>query len=279
MGYIYKITNKINGKIYIGQTIKTVEERWEQHKKKAKQHPNRYLYDAMNRYGYDNFDIEIIEECPNEKLNEQEIYWIKQLHSFYLDKESIGYNMTIGGDGGNTWIINPHKELTSKKISEALKGHLVSKETREKLSKSKKGQHQIFIDKQELLLKIKNGESIDNLCNYYNASEWTIRHRCKEWFGMSYGQLRELPVKRKTYTWTEEGKNSHIKANKQRTGERNASYKSLPIRDFYNDIVSGMAADDLSKKYNISKPTLCKKCKEYFNKGLRELRKEKENVK
>ena len=51
MGYIYKITNSINGKLYIGQTRKTIEERFQVHIKNAQKHINRYLYDAMNKYG------------------------------------------------------------------------------------------------------------------------------------------------------------------------------------------------------------------------------------
>ena len=58
MGYIYKITNLINNKLYIGQTKKTIEERFKAHIKVARQHKNRYLYDAMNKYGYENFKIE-----------------------------------------------------------------------------------------------------------------------------------------------------------------------------------------------------------------------------
>ena len=49
MGYIYKITNSINGKLYIGQTRKTIEERFQAHLKNAQKHINRYLYDAMNK--------------------------------------------------------------------------------------------------------------------------------------------------------------------------------------------------------------------------------------
>ena len=58
MGYIYKIINLSNQKIYIGQTKKTIEERFQSHLKLAKNHVNRYLYDAMNKYGYNNFIIE-----------------------------------------------------------------------------------------------------------------------------------------------------------------------------------------------------------------------------
>ena len=89
MGYIYKITNQINQKIYIGLTRDSIENRWESHKKKASQYPNRYLYDAMNHYGYDNFTIEQIEECNDDILDEREIYWIAFFNS---TDPSIGYN-------------------------------------------------------------------------------------------------------------------------------------------------------------------------------------------
>lgn len=89
------------------------------HLKNAQNHINRYLYDAMNKYGYDNFVCSLIEECDDSLLDEREIYWIK----FYnTTNKSNGYNMTIGGGGGNTWANNPHKEETSKKISEHNKG-------------------------------------------------------------------------------------------------------------------------------------------------------------
>lgn len=68
----------------------------------------------MNKYGYDNFIPSLIEECDNSLLNEREIYWI---HYYNTTDKTIGYNMTIGGDGGDTWTNNPHKEITSKKIS------------------------------------------------------------------------------------------------------------------------------------------------------------------
>lgn len=95
MGAIYKITNKINGKIYVGQTSSTTEERWKGHKRawhSARQCP--VLYNAFDKYGIENFEIEEIEQCDNENLNEREIYWIKQYNSY-----EKGYNATVGGDG------------------------------------------------------------------------------------------------------------------------------------------------------------------------------------
>lgn len=97
MAIIYKITNKINGKNYIGKTNGLIEERWKKHLRSAREerNTNRPLYQAFHKYGTENFFIEKIEECPNEISNEREIYWI----SFYNTFHGEGYNVTLGGEG------------------------------------------------------------------------------------------------------------------------------------------------------------------------------------
>jgi hypothetical protein len=94
MGYIYKIQNLINGNVYIGQTVKPVEKRFQQHR-------NNYdkpyfsqltLYKAFKKYGLDSFSFETLEKVDNEKLDEREKYWID-----YYDSYKNGYNMTLGG--------------------------------------------------------------------------------------------------------------------------------------------------------------------------------------
>ena len=96
MPYIYKIENKLNGKIYIGKTLKTVQERWKEHCHDFKRErcEKRPLYSAMNKYGIENFFIEEIEQCEANILSEREKYWIEYYNSF-----KYGYNATIGGDG------------------------------------------------------------------------------------------------------------------------------------------------------------------------------------
>ena len=112
MAYIYKITNQINGKIYIGKTIDSVEKRFEEHCKESRKErsTHRPLYAAMQKYGEKNFVVEMIEEVPANNLNEREIYWIEKFQSF-----KNGYNATIGGDGTSyldydlifqTWLTN-----------------------------------------------------------------------------------------------------------------------------------------------------------------------------
>ena len=96
MAYIYKITNKINNKCYIGKTLKTIEERWKEHCKAylRRSKEKRPLYSAMKKYGIENFKVEEIEQCSENIVNEREKYWIEYYSSF-----KNGYNATLGGDG------------------------------------------------------------------------------------------------------------------------------------------------------------------------------------
>lgn len=97
MGYIYKITNRLNGCIYIGQTVKSVEERWRQHIGCARRGDAKYskLDRAIRKYGVENFTVEQIEECPTEMLDAREIFWISEYQTF---NTAHGYNLTSGGN-------------------------------------------------------------------------------------------------------------------------------------------------------------------------------------
>lgn len=160
---IYKTTNIINGKIYIG--------------KDSNDNPSYlgsglYLKRAIKKYGKENFIKETLEICDLSNINEREIYWIAKLDARNL---KIGYNITMGGEGTGSGVDHPkfgkhyifsdeHKKNLSKshiglqsgskhplygtvrsedtrnKISESLKGQIISEETRQKLSDSLSGE-------------------------------------------------------------------------------------------------------------------------------------------
>lgn len=96
MGYIYKITNKLNNKIYIGKTERDVQTRWKEHVRHSTIYPNIPLYRAILKYGEENFIIEIIEECSSQNIDNREIHWI----NYYNTYHGQGYNCTGGGEGG-----------------------------------------------------------------------------------------------------------------------------------------------------------------------------------
>lgn len=125
---VYKISNDINNKVYIGITEQSLETRWNGHLLAAHQKTNRHLYNAMNKYGIEHFHIEIIDDNINSKqeLLEKEIFYISKYRSANKD---FGYNMTYGGD------TNPMScEITKQKHRKSMQ----SKETRSKISKSMK---------------------------------------------------------------------------------------------------------------------------------------------
>lgn len=94
---IYKIENKVNGKIYVGQST-NIQKRWDNHKVASnceKDHTYNYpLYRAFRKYGVDNFSFDVLEECMVSELDDKEIFWIEYYNSF-----RNGYNQTLGGCG------------------------------------------------------------------------------------------------------------------------------------------------------------------------------------
>lgn len=98
MGNIYKISNDINDNLYIGQTVYSLQRRFNGHIYASitpyHQDCNDPIHRAIRKYGAEHFKIELIEECPNSKLNEREQYWIAQYDSYYH-----GYNADLGGMG------------------------------------------------------------------------------------------------------------------------------------------------------------------------------------
>ena len=91
---IYKITNLINGKVYIGQTRREFEQRMKEHQNAAARGERSYIGNAIAKYGWNNFSAEIIAETSDEAvLDELEKYYIQKYKS-----NIAGYNLALGGD-------------------------------------------------------------------------------------------------------------------------------------------------------------------------------------
>ena len=115
--YIYKITNKVNGKVYIGQSIRPIEQRFLRHINDAVNNIlDTHFARAIRKYGKENFYIELVETCDNQtELNLREQYWIRK-----YDSINNGYNETDATSkcGGNTYMSKTESEMNE--ISEKI---------------------------------------------------------------------------------------------------------------------------------------------------------------
>ena len=144
MSYIYKITNLITNKSYIGETNRTIEIRWKQHKQRAIDLNNtEYLYNSIRKHGIENFTIEKLEECSPEERFERETYYIMLFNTLAPN----GYNLILSQNGCTNDMINAMLELWKQgasivKISTIL--HISSKTVGQCLKSNGVSQEEIF---------------------------------------------------------------------------------------------------------------------------------------
>lgn len=165
---IYGIKNLINNKIYVGQTGESFQRRYWHHRWKLQnnQHDNQYLQNAWNKYGEDNFCYMILETVDDlELLNSLEMKYI----SIYK-KQQLAYNMSDGGDGKRGCPMSDKaKRIVGEKNRQNMLGKKHSEETKEKMSKIRKGKYvyrSSDILNEEVAFHIKQ-----MLVNGYTASE------------------------------------------------------------------------------------------------------------
>ena len=199
---IYRILNKINGKVYIGQSI-DIFRRLTEHRNHLVNniHENKHLQSAWNKYGEKNFKFEIAEECLYEYLTEREQYWI----DYYGGMNSKNnYNKRDASSKGEL------SEESKNKISQAHLGKHLSEETKRKISIAGKGKK--FT--QEQIAKISKSNKIT--CN--SEKEVTRRKLSakKQWENLEYRELM-------TNLW--KGKH-HTEETKQKMKENHADVSS-----------------------------------------------------
>lgn len=166
---VYKITNKTNGKIYIGITSQGVETRWSKHCSDAQTDSPFPIHNAIRKYGKDNFQIELLEDLSDKDydfLKEREVYWIKEFDSYNRNK---GYNLTLGGDGTFGRF---HSDETKNKIRQKALGRKASKEARQKMSESHKNRK---YSEKELFIRSNNGKNTRKKILQFDTSNTFIK--------------------------------------------------------------------------------------------------------
>jgi len=244
---IYLITNKINNKKYVGQSSNT-EERWYRHSVDYKRLTDRYLYRAMNKYGFDNFYFEVIEEnIPIEYIGEKEIYYIK----YFNTKAPNGYNMTDGGEGSFNRVISNE---TKEKISKSLKGKKLSEETKKKMSVRNQERYKDDSERKKISDSMKNNKqaiekAVFNIQQYNNSiskeeklinQRKAVAKRSKRIFGQSLtnGEIIMFNSIREASRWIRENtmyeKACHTNISKACRGKLDYiyGYKWFPEEEF-----------------------------------------------
>jgi group I intron endonuclease len=144
---VYKITNLVNGKIYIGKTS-DADERWEKHLKIARNKEDKayqYLHKSINKYGEDNFKVEVLDNGLTEKIAfEREEFWIR---TFDSQNDNIGMNLTAGGEGatGLKWTEVSRDKIRGENNHNF--GKEITPEVKAKLSAALSGENNPFYGK------------------------------------------------------------------------------------------------------------------------------------
>ena len=177
-GYIYKFTNRINDKVYIGQTY-NLQTRLNSHKSKALNTKNKF-YNAVRKYGWENFELSILstitantKEELSALLDKLEIEYIKQYNSY-----KSGYNSTLGGHSKRGYRL-------SEEFSEKCKSRTYSDDTRKKMSISAKNR----IISEETRLKLRNSAIKRNFSKYRELTTSSRNKAIKRALGVPVLQL------------------------------------------------------------------------------------------
>ena len=239
-GSIYIIRNTINDKVYIGQTTMTVMERFKNHLEPAtcKQRSTYKLYNAMNKYGKENFYVETLESnIPVGELDNKEIYYIEQ-----FDSLNNGCNTAMGGNARRIYKWDDINEIISLfqqgiKAEDIAEKYKVCKETIFRIVHGNGyyvRQDPEECNKERLQDLVSQGYTNQEIADVLHMKPWTIQRRLQKY------NIR----RRKTYI----------------QNRIDFDYDGL-ISDFLN----GMKVDDICSKYEIDPKTYRKIKKEYLN--------------
>lgn len=198
---IYLITNLLNNKKYVGQTIQSIDKRWRRHCWKSTSKNSMPICKAISKYGKENFKIEIIASCSSqEDLNQKEIFFTNKLNTWSPN----GYNLRAGDGKGSMSqetkekisIANTgrkHSVETRQNMSNAHKGKTLSADRRKKISDANKGENNSFYGKKH------TQENIDKFSKTYtiispNGEIMTIKNmaeHCRK-YNLNNGNMNSM---------------------------------------------------------------------------------------
>lgn len=218
--YIYKTTNLINNKVYIGKSEKAFNEKYVG--------SGKLLWKAIKKHGLHNFKTELLENCSSiQELNKREKFWIARY-------SNNSYNLAEGGTGG--WTTKHYTDVQlnelKKKLSNSLKGRKVSDECKQKLSL--KNKNRFFGSKPELSKKVKSAWADPN--SIFNSLEYR----------------KKLSIASKKRKWSEETKK---KISESKLGNKNGMAQSIQVDNIIYETRRACA-----QHYNISETAVTKRC-------------------
>jgi group I intron endonuclease len=256
-GYIYVIINNVNGKYYFGKTF-CIKHRWNTHINNATKKINRKLYDAMNHYGFDKFSIHQIKmiidtkENITKRLNELEMRFI----SFSMSNNSnFGYNMTNGGDGGDTFTNSLNKMEIIKKRKLSNTGKKRSKEICNKFSEIQK----------DIYSKLSDEEKSNRIKNIIDSRKRRIRE-----YGYTEKEINAHKIFREKLIESNKSERGRLRVSKQFKGKKkkpfteehrknigNASKgRKIPGRKISIDNITYESLHEANRKLNIPLMTI-----------------------
>ena len=180
-GRIYIIRNKVNDKVYVGQTHVSIKLRFQNHLSAARRGLDYVIGKAIRKHGEENFYVELLEECLIEELNEREKYWI----SFFNSTDNrFGYNMSVGGN-----VVRTTKELDEEQVLAMFNSGIGSYEIAKllhvhpyKTAEVLKKHHIVYgIDKQrrsdekEIIEAYLSGKGTMDICRRFKINKSTVR--------------------------------------------------------------------------------------------------------
>lgn len=257
---IYKCTNLVNGKVYIGKTVKGLKTRIKTHKadwkNSIKKGDNgKPLYNAFSKYGFENFLWETIDTAQTEEeLNQKEIYWINQCEALVDQK---GYNVNPGGEGGDNFSRHPDKENIRRKLKQR-KHPPITEEHKKKLKEGRKrfvqsNRYQVSLEKQKISLKKYYETHISSMKGTKRSQEekdkisQTLKGRFSGKANPNFGNK-----------WTDKQKEALSKKQKERGygGSKNPNSKSVRYIDVETGIIETFSCRaEFCSKYGVKYDT------------------------